>query len=169
METNKNKSAYVWLLVLVVLAFFAYAMWRPSSTTKTATELDDTVTQPAVTNEDNTMTSPTTTPSSTAPTAMTPTDEVMTGTKEFTVNASNFTFDIKELKVKKGDTVKLTLNNKEGFHDWRLDEFNANTKVLKAGETETITFVVNKTGTFEYYCSVGQHRAMGMKGNLIVE
>ena len=32
-----------------------------------------------------------------------------------------------------------------------------------------VEFTVDKTGTFEYYCSVGQHRANGMVGNLIVE
>jgi plastocyanin len=32
-----------------------------------------------------------------------------------------------------------------------------------------IEFVANKKGKFEYYCSVGEHRAMGMKGNLVVE
>jgi plastocyanin len=29
--------------------------------------------------------------------------------------------------------------------------------------------VADKKGTFEYYCSVGQHRALGMKGKLVVE
>ena len=58
--------------------------------------------------------------------------------------------------------------NQQGQHDWRLDEFNAATKVLKTGEEETIEFIANKTGQFEYYCSVGTHRQMGMKGTLTV-
>ena len=92
-----------------------------------------------------------------------------TNVKEFTVNGGNFTFDPAEITVKKGDTVRIVFNNKEGFHDWVLDEFNAKTKQLDAGGSETIEFVADQAGTFEYYCSVGQHRQMGMVGNLIVE
>lgn len=92
------------------------------------------------------------------------------GVKEFTVVGDNFAFDVKEMKVKKGDTVRIVFQNKEGLHDWVLDEFEgAKTKQLKEGEEETIEFVADKTGTFEYYCSVMQHRKMGMVGKLIVE
>lgn len=90
--------------------------------------------------------------------------------KEFTVEGGNFSFSVKEMKVKEGETVKVTFKNVEGMHDWILDEFpNAKTKVLNKGESETVEFVANKKGTFEYYCSVGQHRANGMVGKLIVE
>lgn len=89
--------------------------------------------------------------------------------KEITITGSNFKFDMNEIKVKKGETVKLTFKNAEGFHDWNLDELNAHTKKIPAGQEDTITFIANTAGTFEYYCSVGNHRAMGMKGNFIVE
>lgn len=97
--------------------------------------------------------------------------DVMVGaTKEFTVIGNNFAFDIKEMRVKKGDTVRITFKNAEGFHDWTLDEFDgAKTAQLQAGGEQTVTFVADKAGTFEYYCSVGKHRSMGMKGSLIVE
>jgi plastocyanin len=97
-------------------------------------------------------------------------DGMMKGeTKSFTVEAANFGYSVKEIKVKKGDTVKIKFVNKEGFHDWVLDEFNAKTPQIMGGKTADIEFVATKTGTFEYYCSVGQHRAMGMVGKLIVE
>ncbi len=89
--------------------------------------------------------------------------------KTFTVAAKNFSFDLAEIRVKKGDKVKITLNNVSGFHDFVLDAFNVRTKQMQSPYTETIEFTADKTGTFEYYCSVGTHRAMGMKGNLIVE
>lgn len=91
------------------------------------------------------------------------------GVKEFIIAGSNFSFSLKEINVKKGDTVKIVFNNKDGFHDWTLDEYNVKTKQLPAGDSETVTFVADKAGTFEYYCSVGQHRKNGMKGNLTVE
>lgn len=87
----------------------------------------------------------------------------------FTVTGSNFSFDVKEIKVKKGDTVTVVFKNADGFHDWNLDEFNAHSKKIQGGAEDTITFTADKTGTFEYYCSVGKHRQMGMVGKLIVE
>ncbi|HEY4518695.1 MAG TPA: cupredoxin domain-containing protein [Candidatus Paceibacterota bacterium] len=89
--------------------------------------------------------------------------------KEFTVTGSNFAFTPTTMTVNKGDTVKITFKNADGTHDWKIDEFNAATKKIGSGESETIEFVADKAGTFEYYCSVGQHRAMGMKGTLVVK
>lgn len=95
--------------------------------------------------------------------------------KTFEITASHLRFFLNgvespELRVKQGDTVKIVFTNEEGFHDFVLDEFSgARTKQIKAPGTETIQFVADKKGTFEYYCSVGQHRANGMKGTFIVE
>jgi len=96
------------------------------------------------------------------------------GVKTFVVTASNLRFyldgvESPDLKVKQGDKVTIVFKNEEGFHDWKIDEFNAATKQIKAGATETIEFVAGRKGIFEYYCSVGQHRANGMRGNFIVE
>jgi plastocyanin len=93
-----------------------------------------------------------------------------TGTvKDFTVTGSNFKFNPATMTVKQGDTVRVTFINSGGTHDWRIDEFNAGTKVIQGGQQETIQFVADKKGSFEYYCSVGNHRQMGMKGTLVVE
>ena len=94
--------------------------------------------------------------------------------KTFEIMSSHLKFymggvESPELKVKQGDKVKIVFTNEEGFHDWVLNEFNARTKQIAAGNSETIEFVAGQKGTFEYYCSVGQHRANGMKGTFIVE
>ena len=94
---------------------------------------------------------------------------VVSETKTFAVEGTPFSFNLKEIKVSKGDTVKIAFTNKKGMHDFVIDEFNAKTKQLKADETEEISFVASKSGTFEYYCSVGNHRQQGMVGKLIVE
>lgn len=105
-----------------------------------------------------------------APTPVsTPVAAVSAETVKFTVTASNFAYDLKQLKVKKGDTVVLTFKNAEGFHDFKIDELEVATNQIGAGEEEEVEFVADKTGTFEYYCSVGKHRQMGMVGKLIVE
>ncbi|MBI3589355.1 MAG: cupredoxin domain-containing protein [Candidatus Liptonbacteria bacterium] len=89
--------------------------------------------------------------------------------RELTVVGTNFKFSVNEIRVRKGETIKLTFKNEGGKHDWKVDEFKAGTKILDGGQEETVQFVANRVGTFEYYCSVGQHRANGMKGSLIVE
>lgn len=89
--------------------------------------------------------------------------------KSFTVTGKNFSFEPKTLAVAKGDTVKITLNNVEGFHDLKIDEFQAATKHIQAGQQDTIQFVADKSGAFEFYCSVGEHRQMGMTGTLTVK
>lgn len=89
--------------------------------------------------------------------------------KIFTVEGTSFSFFPKDIKVKQGDTVKVTFVNKSGFHDWTLDEFKVATKQLGVGQQETVEFVASKKGTFGYYCSVGNHRAQGMAGKFVVE
>jgi plastocyanin len=89
--------------------------------------------------------------------------------RKFTITGTSYKFSLPEIRVKKGETVEVTFTNEEGFHDWKIDEFNAGTAVIGAGKSETVTFVANKVGTFEYYCSVANHRQNGMKGNLVVE
>lgn len=87
----------------------------------------------------------------------------------FTVLGSNFEYDIKEMRVKQGDKVTITFRSAGGFHDWVIDEFDAATSQVQTDGETSVTFIADKTGTFEYYCSVGNHRANGMVGKLIVE
>ncbi len=94
--------------------------------------------------------------------------------KTFVVDSSGFRFYIDgvenpDIKVKQGDKVKIEFKSSGGFHDWVVDEFNARTAKVNSGNSTSVEFIVDKKGTFEYYCSVGQHRANGMKGNFIVE
>lgn len=96
--------------------------------------------------------------------------EVNTGVvKEFTVDAVSFSFTPAKMEVNKGDTVKITVKNNGGTHDFKIDELGASTRLLQTGESETISFIADKAGSFEYYCSVGNHRALGMVGTFIVK
>ena len=95
-------------------------------------------------------------------------------TKTFILVGENFKFLIDgsrenpDLVVNQGDKVRIEFKSGQGFHDFVVDEFNAKTDRIKDGESTSVEFVADKKGTFEYYCSVGSHRQMGMKGKLIV-
>ena len=90
-------------------------------------------------------------------------------TVEITVTSRGFDFTPEEIRVNLGDRVVLTYENGGGFHDWVLDEFDAATRQISGGQSQTIEFVADKAGEFEFYCSVGNHRARGMVGTFIVE
>lgn len=89
--------------------------------------------------------------------------------KSFTVTGKDFSFAPSQITVKKGDRVKITFVNAGGFHNLQIDEFNAATKRISGGERTSMEFTADKTGSFDLYCSVDHHRALGMKGRLIVK
>ena len=89
--------------------------------------------------------------------------------KSFVVEGSNYKFEPNEIRVKKGDIVEITFSNSEGSHDFMIDEFEVATNILSVGDEESVEFIANKTGVFEYYCSISDHRQSGMVGKFIVE
>lgn len=92
----------------------------------------------------------------------------------FVVTGQNFRFFMNDVEnpditVKQGDTVRIEFTSTEGFHDWVVDEFSAATERVSSGDSTFVEFVASEKGVFEYYCSVGEHRANGMNGRFIVE
>ncbi len=84
------------------------------------------------------------------------------------VTGRNFSFSTTSITVSEGDTVTINFQSEEGFHDRVVDEFDAKTDKVNPWTPTRVTFVADKAGSYEYYCSVGQHRANGMVGTLIV-
>lgn len=84
------------------------------------------------------------------------------------MTGDDFRFDPDITEVRKGQKVKVVLTSIDMPHDFDLDEFNVDGQIAKAGETTEVEFVASDTGEFEYYCSVGNHRELGMVGKLIV-
>lgn len=146
-------KALITIIILAVIGWAVYAMVNK-----------DEVQTPA-TNNEVVDTASTTLPGTSTSTGTSTISQV----KEFIVNGSNFAFSPSTITVNKGDRVRIVFKNQGGMHDWKLDEFGAKTKVINGGESETIEFVADKAGSFEYYCSIGTHRQMGMKGVFIVK
>lgn len=85
------------------------------------------------------------------------------------IEGGGFYFRPNEIRVKKGEKVIVEFKNAGGMHDFVIDELNVKAKLTKTGETATVEFTPTKTGEFEFYCSVADHKQKGMKGILIVE
>lgn len=76
-------------------------------------------------------------------------------------------FSLKEIAVKKGDTVRIKITNTKGKHDFMIAEY-AIAKDLPLNEEVVVEFVADKAGAFKYYCSMPGHRAGGQEGTLTV-
>lgn len=76
-------------------------------------------------------------------------------------------FSLPEIRVKKGDRVRVAITNTKGTHDFVIDELNVKQDTPE-GETTVVEFVADKAGSFEYYCSKYSHRLIGQKGTLVV-
>jgi plastocyanin len=50
-------------------------------------------------------------------------------------------------------------------HNFNIDEFNVHSNDLAYTQSQTITFVADKSGTFNYYCSIHPE----MKGEIIIK
>ena len=98
------------------------------------------------------------------------TEAVEADMQTFEIAGENYAFSQTEIRVQQGSTVKIILSSTEGIHDWVVDGLDlATTRVVGGGDSTEIEFTADTPGTYEYYCSVGNHRELGMVGNLIVE
>ncbi len=86
----------------------------------------------------------------------------------FTIEGSSFAFNPAAITVKTGDSVKITFKDSDGRHNLVIDGYDLSTKIIGPGATDTIEFTADKTGTFEYYCSLPGHKDQGMMGKLVV-
>ncbi|PIZ66252.1 hypothetical protein CO051_01165 [Candidatus Roizmanbacteria bacterium CG_4_9_14_0_2_um_filter_39_13] len=85
------------------------------------------------------------------------------------VEAGSFYYKPSLMKVKKGETVRIVMSAVSMMHDFNIDELGVKLPIVKDGDTGTVEFVADKVGSFEYYCSVANHRAQGQVGMITVE
>ena len=87
----------------------------------------------------------------------------------YSVDAFDFGYSSSSLNAKVGQEVTVTLNNTgTGSHNFVIDALGVNSGVISGGETTTFTFTPDQAGSFEFYCSIGSHKNMGMLGTLVV-
>lgn len=86
--------------------------------------------------------------------------------QEVKLIANNFAFDQKEYKVKKGQEVTFTLENKEGLHGIAINGLKVNLDNNK----KSATVIVDKEGSYDIICSIPCGSGhMAMRAKLIVE
>lgn len=69
----------------------------------------------------------------------------------------------------KGDLQAIHVINEDydthSKHNFNIDAFNIHTRDLSYFESQTVTFVTDKVGTFQYYCTIHPE----MKGNIEIQ
>jgi len=88
--------------------------------------------------------------------------------REIVVEGGNYYFENSTINVEQGETVRIVLENVEGFHDLRIPSKEVGTNRIEAGQTDSFTVSFDETGSYEFICSVGNHAARGMIGNIEV-
>lgn len=89
--------------------------------------------------------------------------------REFNVSGSNYMYSPGLMRAKKGETIKIIFHNIEGLHDFKIDQLKVASQLLEENDTHTVTFTASEAGAFEYYCSVTNHKALGMVGKITIE
>src|SRR5688500_7229134 len=97
----------------------------------------------------------------TSPVAQSSTDSSESGKQtetELTVTGVAYSFSQNTIDSTAGEEVKIIFKNTGRLpHNLVIDELNASTKTIGAGQTDTIIIKADKTGTYTFYCSVGNH------------
>lgn len=90
---------------------------------------------------------------------------------EVRVEAANFSFTPKEIRLPKGADVNLTFANVIAgnlVHDFTVPALGIHV-VANAGETRTVGLRGLAAGRYDAYCSVPGHADLGMRAIVIVE
>ncbi len=90
-------------------------------------------------------------------------------TRVVEVSGLNFSFAPNVINAKVGEKLAVKFTNTEGFHDFVIDELNVKSKTIPQGTSDTVMIPTDKAGTYEFFCSVSNHRQKGMVGKLIIE
>lgn len=90
--------------------------------------------------------------------------------KTIKVVGTEFKFEPATLTFKAGEKVRIEFKNEGQFpHNLTISDLNVATKTIQAGETDTVEFTPDRTGTFGFICTVDAHADRGMIGTAIVE
>lgn len=84
------------------------------------------------------------------------------------IEAGSYYYKPDTITAKKGQKIQIVMNSVDMVHNFNIDELDVHGPMVKSGETKIIEFTPEKVGTFEYYCSVANHRAKGQIGKITV-
>ena len=65
------------------------------------------------------------------------------------------------------ESIHITTNDLQTHsqHNFNIDQFNVHTNTLSYPDSQTVTFLANKKGTFHYYCTIHPE----MTGDIVIQ
>lgn len=86
------------------------------------------------------------------------------------IHGKEFAFNPDSLSVEAGEQAEITFTNQGNLsHNLTIPAFDVETETIQAGNSTTVTFTPDQSGTFEIICSVPGHKQAGMVAELTVE
>jgi uncharacterized cupredoxin-like copper-binding protein len=88
------------------------------------------------------------------------------------VSETDFALDPSDPTVKAGEVTFNVTNDGQTLHNLEVEGPAGEAELeqdLQPGESGTLKVNLDKPGKYEWYCPVGNHREMGMRGEITVE
>ncbi len=98
-------------------------------------------------------------------------DEGNQAAVDYSLDLKNYSFTPNKMTASPGQTLRVKLTNVGGLHDFVIDELNVRSNRLSTGDSQIVEIKIPQDAagkSYEFYCSVANHRALGMKGTLEV-
>jgi nitrite reductase (NO-forming) len=159
--STRNLIAAGVIIVMLIAAMVGVLILNSAPATKSPNTVG---TSSSTTSLNTTTISSTSSSQSSSSTSSTPATDVNVTLKSYSITPNVINAD-------PGETLRVKVTNSDSTHDFVVPELNAATRLLGAGESQIIeiTIPTNAAGkTYEYYCSVSNHRSMGMTGTIKV-
>ncbi len=99
------------------------------------------------------------------------TEIYLVGTDQSLYPESIYTIRPETAEARAGDVVNLTFKNALGnteSHSLVLEGYDVKIGPIEESVAASVVFTADQTGTFAYYCDIGNHRQLGMEGQLTV-
>jgi plastocyanin len=94
------------------------------------------------------------------------------GGESVDITATDFKFDPSDPTVKAGQVTFDLTNDGDSLHNIEIEGPSGEAVLpenIGPGEKGSVTADLNEPGTYEFYCPVGNHRDLGMVGEVTVE
>lgn len=98
------------------------------------------------------------------------TPEATASAREITIIGSEYSYNPKNIQVEKGEKIKLIFRNMGAIaHNLVVEELGISTKTISKGEEDFIKFTASEGGILTFSCSIGNHKSLGMEGEIEVK